>query len=155
MTTPSSSASASSGDPGSGPRFASTRYCISVLPIFASVSTLKAGVPSARRSIIRPSDCHIARCSREGAADPAPILDRVLLAGDDLDRDLAVAGRREPGDPLLDLPFGRGEAGGADQFGGDELSLLGLDEHQVAAMVFQVKRALRPEAARQLDIAGD
>src|SRR5437868_6547399 len=33
--------------------------------------------------------------SGEGAAQPAPILDRVLLAGDELDRDLVIAGIRQ------------------------------------------------------------
>src|SRR5579872_5865641 len=93
--------------------------------------------------------------SAEGAADAAPILDRVLLAGDDLDCDLAIAGRSKPGERLDDLGFAAGDRRGADEVGGHKTALFRLDEHQVAAMVFEIMRALRPEAACGLDIGGD
>jgi len=38
---------------------------------------------------------------REGAADAAPILDRMLLTGHDLDRDLVVTRVRQRADALL------------------------------------------------------
>ena len=43
---------------------------------------------------------------------------------------------------LLDLGLGRGERGLGDHLGGDELLLLGLHEHQMAAMVLEVRRVL-------------
>src|SRR5215472_7606237 len=92
---------------------------------------------------------------REGAADLAPIFDRVFLARQDLDRDLGVAGVAQLREALFQLARGCGEACRADQRGGDERALVGLDEHQMAAVVFEIGRALRPELPRERDIALD
>src|SRR5262249_27694852 len=78
--------------------------------------------------------------SRERASDPAPILDRVLLAGHDLDGDLAVAGIGESRDALFQLSLGCSECREPDQFGGDKRTLLGLYEHQVPAVIHQIRR---------------
>src|SRR5271166_7025872 len=94
-------------------------------------------------------------CSREGAADEAPIFDRVLLARDNLQCDFVVAGGEERGDAVVNFLIGPGDRCQADQAGGDERPLLGLDKHQMSAMVFEVMRALRPEAPRQFDIPGN
>src|SRR5690242_20740206 len=90
---------------------------------------------------------------REGAADAAPILDRVFLAGHNLQCDLAVAGAGQCRDALLQLLLGRREGRAPDQFGGDEWPLLRLHEHQMAAVVVEIMGALRREFPRQLDIA--
>src|SRR5665213_71105 len=97
----------------------------------------------------------VATHSTKGPPDPPPILDRVLLSGDDLERDLAVARFGEGGDRGFDLGFAAGDRRRGDQLLGHEAALLGLDEHQVAAVVFEVMRALRPEVPRRFDIGGD
>ena len=68
---------------------------------------------------------------------------------------VSVGGRGEAGDRRFDLGLAAGDRGRADEVGGDETALLGLDEHQVAAVVFEVVRALRAKMARGLDIGGD
>src|SRR5579871_1160181 len=93
--------------------------------------------------------------SDKGAADLAPVLKRMLLAGHDLHRDLVITGGEKGGDPLFDLVLGACDRRLANEFGGHKPPLLGFDEHQVAAVVFEVRRPLRPEPARQLDIEGD
>src|SRR5713226_1488485 len=55
---------------------------------------LGEGVRQRKKGRLRPP---FPITSRKGAADSAPILDRVLLARDDLDGDLAVAGRGQRG----------------------------------------------------------
>jgi len=80
-------------------------------------------------------------------------IDRVLLARYNLDRDLGVASVGESGDALLERAFGGCESRQLNQLGGNERPLLGFDEHQMAAMVFEVRRALWSETAGQLDIA--
>src|SRR5580704_14020336 len=118
------------------------------------------GTPPSRRFnclMFNPKRSQSARRapSSERAPDTPPILDRVLLAGDDLDGDLGVTGLGEAGEGVFDLAFAAGDRRRADERGGHETAFLGLDEHQMAAVIFEVMRALRAELAGGLDIGGD
>src|SRR6516164_8646714 len=77
------------------------------------------------------------------------------------DRDIAILYHRsvEPAlaaRPIFDCPLLAGcEGGAADQLGGDEFALLGLDEQEMAAVVGQIARIRRLVMAGHLDIPGD
>src|SRR5437764_7031679 len=93
--------------------------------------------------------------SRERVADAGPVVDRALLTGGDRDHQLAPPGIAQGRDPLPQLLLGRGKGRAADQFGDHEAALLRLHKDKVAAVVEQIARIGRLEAARHLDIARD
>ena len=90
----------------------------------------------------------------EGAHDGGPILDGGFLAGGELDGELGVAGVAQGGDAGEEGVGGAGEGGAADEFGGDEGAFLVLDDHEVAAVVFDPGGVGGLEAAGAFDVAG-
>jgi len=93
--------------------------------------------------------------SVERALDARPIFDCPLLAGCNRDDNLAPTGAAHGLYTLLQFLLAGGEGGAADQLGGDEFALLGLDEQEMAAVVGQIARIRRLVMAGHLDIPGD
>src|SRR5262249_28184811 len=96
--------------------------------------------------------CRIWAGSRQRLPDAPPVFDRLFMAGHDLDGELAVARGFKRLDAPLDLGLAGGERRLDDHLGGDELLFLGLQEYQMPAMVLEIARILRLEAAGKLDV---
>src|SRR5262245_55946080 len=93
--------------------------------------------------------------SIECAFYPRPVLDCALFPGGDRDDELAPAGAAQRLDPLLQLLLACSEGSAPNQLIGDEAAFLRFHKNEMSAVVVEVARIRRLEAARQCDIAVD